>query len=58
LSGGRWDGSDIFCSTSRRWIPVTTRVRESPVAAQISNVEFQRVLDVERIWTADGSLLH
>jgi len=47
---GSWDGSDLFCPSEGATIFVTREVRDALVAANVKNLDFQRLTDVERIW--------
>jgi hypothetical protein len=42
-----WDGSDIFIPEGSAWLLVTDRVKEAITDAGLTNIEFQRVTEVE-----------
>lgn len=50
-----WDGSDVFACGESSAITVTEAVKEALEEAQISNVAFKRLSEIERTWRADGS---
>jgi hypothetical protein len=53
-----WDGNDFFTSEAGgAWIFVVQRVKDALEKAQLRNVEFQRLSEIERIWRADGGLI-
>jgi hypothetical protein len=53
-----WDGSDFFTSDAGgAWIFVVQRVKDTLEKAQLRNVKFQRLSEIERSWRADGSLI-
>jgi hypothetical protein len=53
-----WDGSDLFTPSEGYTAAfVTTRVKDEVERAGITNVEFKRLSEIERMWRADGSLL-
>jgi hypothetical protein len=54
---GTWDGSDLFCAPRRTTMFATARVVDALRADGVTNVDVRRVLDIERTWNADGSLL-
>jgi hypothetical protein len=55
---GSWDGSDIFTSAAGgAMIFVVERVKDALERAGITNVAFQRLSEIERIWRADGTLM-
>lgn len=52
-----WDGSDLFMAENYSGVFVVERVKQALEAAEITNVAFERLSEVERMWTADGNLL-
>lgn len=53
-----WDGSDIFTSEAGgAAIFVVERVKQALEEAGVTNVAFERLSEIERIWRADGSLI-
>jgi hypothetical protein len=52
-----WDGSDVFACGENSAIMVTEPVNRALEDAQITNVAFKRLSEIERIWRADGSLI-
>jgi hypothetical protein len=52
-----WDGSDVFACGESSGITVTEAVKQALEEAKITNVAFQRLSEIERIWRADGSLI-
>jgi hypothetical protein len=54
---GTWDTSDVFCGPMGTRLFATIEVVDALRQDGITNVSSRRVLDVERTWNADGSLL-
>lgn len=53
-----WDGSDIFTSEAGgAAIFVVERVKEALEHAGVTNVAFERLSEIGRIWRADGSVI-
>jgi hypothetical protein len=52
-----WDGSDVFACGESSAVTVTEAVKQALEEAEITNVAFKRLSEIERIWRADGSLL-
>ena len=50
-----WDGSDIFTPEGFAAIYVVERVKEALEEARVTNVAFERLTEIERTWSADGS---
>jgi hypothetical protein len=42
-----WDGSDIFIPEGSAWVLVTDRVKDAITDAGLTNIEFQRVTEIE-----------
>ena len=49
-----WDGSDVFMPRGSDWIFVVAPVKQSLESAKVSNLECQRLVDVERMLLIDG----
>lgn len=52
-----WDGSDIFTPDGTASSFVVGRVKHVLEDAAVTNVAFQRLSEIERIWRSDGSLV-
>jgi hypothetical protein len=52
-----WDGSDLFAPPDSSYLWVGDTVRVAVERAGMTNVRFQRLSEIERIWRADGSLI-
>jgi hypothetical protein len=52
-----WDGSDVFTPEGYTASFVVERVKTAVEAAGITNVEFARLSETNRIWRANGSLV-
>jgi hypothetical protein len=52
-----WDGSDIFTPEGYAGRFVVEAVKNALEEAGVSNVEFRRLSEIERIWRADGSVI-
>lgn len=52
-----WDGSDIFTPDGTASSFVVGRVKHVLEDAGVTNVAFQRLSEIERIWRSDGSLV-
>lgn len=53
---GSWDGTDVFTAEGRADVIVVERVKEALERAGITNIEFDRLSEIERTWRSDGSL--
>jgi hypothetical protein len=51
-----WDGSDVFTAEGYASPFVVERVKEALERTDVTNVEFRRLSEIERIWRADRSL--
>lgn len=45
-----WDGSDLFLPLNTAHIIARANVREAIMATRLSNVAFERITEVERLW--------
>ena len=53
-----WDGSDFFASEAGgAMIFVVERVKDAFEHAGLTNVAFERLTEIERLWRADGSFV-
>jgi hypothetical protein len=52
-----WDGSDIFMPEGYAGTFVVEAVKDALEEAAVSNVEFRRLSEIERIWRADGTVI-
>jgi hypothetical protein len=52
-----WDGHDIFTPEGYAGSFVVEAVKDALEEAAVSNVEFRRLSEIERIWRADGSVI-
>jgi Immunity protein family (Imm11) len=52
-----WDGSDIFTAEGYAGIFVVEAVKEALEEAAVTNVDFRRLSEIERIWRADRSVI-
>lgn len=52
-----WDGSDIFTADNEAAIFVVEPVKAALEAAGVTNIDFQRLSEIERTWRADRSLI-
>jgi hypothetical protein len=52
-----WDGSDVFTAAGYAGIFVVKAVKRVLEEVGITNVDFERLPEIERIWRADGSVI-
>lgn len=52
-----WDGSDIFTAEGYAGIFAVEAVKEALEGAGVTNVDFRRLSEIERIWRADRSVI-
>jgi hypothetical protein len=52
-----WDGSDLFAPPDSQYSWAVDAVRVEVERAGMTNVRFQRLSEIERIWSADGTLI-
>lgn len=52
-----WDGSDIFTAEGYAGMFVVEAVKRALQKAGITNIDFRRLSEIERIWRADGRLV-
>jgi Immunity protein family (Imm11) len=52
-----WDGSDVFVAEGYGGCFVTEAVKDALEYAGMTNIDFERLSEIERIWRADSSLV-
>lgn len=52
-----WDGNDVFTAEGYAGAFVLERVKEALERADLTNVAFRRLSEIERVWRADRSVI-
>lgn len=57
VSPDTWDGTDLFAPPDSMYTWTVDAVRRAAIQAGMTNVRFERLSEIERVWRADGSLI-